>query len=66
MTDLKLYSIDDLKKMSEKDRAKLLTDMVKVKAELTLNVRTGKEKQNHLIRAWKKQIARTKTLNHAK
>lgn len=66
MSDLKLYAIDDLKKMSEKDRAKLSDEIVKVKAELTLNVRTGKEKQNHLIRAWKKQLARIKTLNHAK
>lgn len=65
MADVKLYTTDELKKMSAKDRNKLASDMQKEMAQLTLNIRTGKEKQSHLKQAWKKQLARIQTFNRA-
>ncbi|OGJ42145.1 hypothetical protein A3J23_04330 [Candidatus Peregrinibacteria bacterium RIFCSPLOWO2_02_FULL_48_14] len=63
MSDTKLYTTEELRKMSLSDRIKLMEGMIKASAELILNIRTGKEKQNHLRQAWKKQISRIQTLN---
>ena len=64
MADLKIYNTEELRKMSLTDRMKLMEGIIKYSAELTLNIRTGKEKQNHLKGLWQKQIARIQTLNH--
>ena len=47
MSDLKIYSTEELRKMSLTDRMKLMEGIIRASAELTLNIRTGKEKQNH-------------------
>ena len=54
MSDTKLYTTEELRKMSLSYRIKLMEGMIKASAELILNIRTGKEKQNHLRQAWKK------------
>jgi len=64
MSDLKSYTTEELRKMSLKDRLKVMQSMLEGVAQLTLNIRTGKEKQNHLMGAAKKQIARIQTLNN--
>ncbi len=64
MSDTKTYTTEELRKMSLKDRMKLMQGMLEAVAQLTLNVRTGKEKQNHLMNLSKKQIARIQTLNN--
>jgi ribosomal protein L29 len=64
MSDAKLYTLDELKKMSEKDRNKL---MLASQAEVALTVqsiRTGKEKRSHLKGQWEKQISQIQTLNN--
>lgn len=65
MSEAKLYTTDELKKMSASDRAKLVNETNKHVAELTLSIRTGKNKQSHLKKAWQKQNARIQTLNTA-
>lgn len=64
MSEIKLYSTEELRKMSNADRVKLMGDMLREQAQLLLNIRTGKEKQSHLKNAWQKQIARIQTLNN--
>lgn len=61
--DIKLYSTEELRKMSVPDRVKLMTGMLEIMAQQTLNIRTGKEKQNHLKKDWQKQVARIQTIN---
>ena len=63
MSDAKLYTIEELRKMSDKDRNKLAMESDKEKAHLIQNIRSGKEKRNHLKGLWEKQIAQIKTLN---
>lgn len=64
MSDVKLYSTEELQKMSSNDRAKLMKEMEREQAHMLLLIRTGKEKQNHLKGAWQKQYARLQTLNN--
>lgn len=56
--------MEELQKMSAADRTKLMIGAEKEKAQLNLNLRTGKEKQSHMKDAWLKQAARIQTLNN--
>lgn len=64
MSDVKFYTTEELRKMSQTDRIKLMGDMLHEEAQILLNIRTGKEKQNHLKKQWQRQIARIQTLNN--
>lgn len=64
MADMKT-SMDELKKMNSKDRAKHLAELEKERAKLRPLLATGKEKQNHKMTALRKQIARIQTLNNS-
>ncbi len=65
MTDTKT-TMDEIKKMNEKDRAKLLLDLQKESAKLAPLLSTGKDKQNHKANLLRKQIARIHTLQRSK
>jgi ribosomal protein L29 len=68
MADAKV-TMDELRKMNDKDRAKLLMDLQKESAKLQPLLATGKDKQNHKASLLRKQIARINTINsenHAK
>jgi ribosomal protein L29 len=64
MSDTKT-TMDEIKKMNEKDRAKLLLDLQKESAKLAPLISTGKDKQNHKVNMLRKQIARIHTLNNS-
>lgn len=66
MSDVKIISVADLKKMSEEDRLDLLNKTLASLAHHKLRVRTNEEKKSDLIGKLKKQIARIKTLNNTK
>ncbi len=63
MADVKIYSMEELQKMSADDRTKLMIASEKEIALLNISMRTGKEKQSHLKAAWDKQRSRIQTLN---
>ncbi len=63
---VKILDIAELKKMSEKDRAKVLTDSTRELAHVKLHVRSQEDKRSHQITALKRQIARIHTLNNSK
>ena len=63
MADVKIYSMEELQKMSAEDRTKLMIASEKEIALLNISMRTGKEKQSHLKAAWDKQRSRIQTLN---
>ncbi|MEK9159534.1 MAG: hypothetical protein AAB383_02270 [Patescibacteria group bacterium] len=63
MTDVKIYSMEELTKMSAEDRTKLMVESEKAIAHLNINMRTGKDKQSHQKAAWDKQRSRIQTLN---
>ena len=62
MTDMK-STIAELRKMNDKDRAKMLLDLQKESAQLKPLLATGKEKQNHKAKFLRQQIARLLTIN---
>lgn len=64
MTDFKLYTNEELRKMSPKERNKVLLEMNKDLAQLQINLKMGKEKQSHKKTAYRKQKARILTLDH--
>ncbi|MFA6024169.1 MAG: 50S ribosomal protein L29 [Candidatus Gracilibacteria bacterium] len=64
MSDTKIYSLEELRKMSSADRSKLMVASDKELAQLNLNIRTGKEKQSHLVKQWAKQRSQIQTLNN--
>lgn len=63
MAAVKIYTNDELKKMSEKDRMDVLKKVTAELAHDKLHVRAKEDKQSHKIRAKKKLIARIHTLN---
>lgn len=65
MAEHKLYSMEELRKTSAKDRVKLMQGLLKQLAQVTLKLRSGKEKQSHLKKALQKQIAQIQTLERA-
>lgn len=62
MSDTKM-TIEELRKMNEKDRAKLLMDLQRESAKLQPLLATGKDKQNHKANLLRKEIARIHTIN---
>ena len=64
MADTKIYSVEELKKMSPNDLKDLHKDVLKVLAFQKLKVRTNEDKQSHKIKNLKRQIARIKTLSN--
>jgi len=65
MTNYKIYSIADLKKMSKSDLDK---EIIKAQGELSkrrLHVRSGEDKQSHMIAKLRRYIARINTLKTA-
>lgn len=63
MSDVKIIKLEEIKKMSPGERAKLLDTSEKELAQLTVHLRMGKEKRSHLKARLQKQIAQIKTLN---
>lgn len=62
MAKVKTHKSEDLKKMIAKD---LNAELIKTKMELAhqrLQIKTGANKQSHIIKSYKKQIARINTL----
>lgn len=64
MSDVKLNTKEELKKMGAKDRIKLENELKKDLASVRIHLKTGKEKQSHKVSMMKKQIARIQTLNN--
>jgi len=64
MSETKL-TMDELRKMNDKDRAKLLLELQVENAKLNPLLSTGKDKQNHKANMLRKQIARIHTLNNS-
>ena len=64
MADVKIYSMEELRKMSADDRTKLRIASEKEIALLNISMRTGKDKQSHLKGAWDQQTARIETINN--
>lgn len=62
MADSKM-TMEELRKMNDKDRAKHLTEIQKEVALLRPLLATGKDKQNHKANMLRKQIARINTIN---
>lgn len=58
------HPMDEMKKMDLKGRAKLNLELEKDLAHLRVDLKTGKSKQGHKVKALKKQIARIYTLNN--
>ena len=56
-------TMDELRKMNDKDRAKQLTEFQREVALLRPLLSTGKDKQNHKANMLRKQIARINTIN---
>ena len=63
MSELKLNTVEEMQKMSQKDRSALLLELEKDLGHTVMDIRTGKEKQTHKKKALRKQIARLKTMN---
>lgn len=63
MSDTKIYTIEELKKMNRKDRLEMINKLEFTLAHEKINVRLGKNKQNHKIKEYKQQLARLHTLN---
>ena len=57
--------MDELKGMNAKDRMKNAEELKKELAHLRVDLKTGKGKQSHKVKALKKQIARIHTLNNS-
>ncbi len=64
MSATKLHTKEELKKLSLKDRVELNHSLEKDLAEVRIDLRTGKAKQGHKVKAIKKQIARIQTFNN--
>lgn len=64
MANVKIHSVEELTKMSEKDRLELMKESMNQLAHQKLRVKTNEDKQSHKITALKNQIARIKTLNN--
>lgn len=56
--------MDELKKTDPKELIKQVSVLKKDLAHIQMDLKTGKEKQNHKVSALKKQIARIHTLNN--
>ncbi len=63
MSAAKTNTLEELKKMSMKDRAALAGSLNLELAHTVMDIRTGKEKQTHKKRVLRKQIAHIHTLN---
>lgn len=63
MSNAKTNTLEELKKMSMKDRTALAGQLNLELAHTIMDIRTGKEKQTHKKRALRKQIAHIHTLN---
>ena len=63
---VKIYKLEELKKVSESDRNDLLKQTLQQLAHQRLRVRTQEDKQSHKISELKEQAARIKTLNSIK
>ncbi|MBI4127169.1 50S ribosomal protein L29 [Candidatus Peregrinibacteria bacterium] len=60
-----MLTIEDLKKLSEKDLGAELLGAQKEVAQRKLRVRLGEDKQSHMITGIKKYIARINTLKNS-
>ena len=60
------HPMDEMKKMDLKGRTKLNLELEKELAHLRVDLKTGKSKQGHKVKALKKQIARIYTINNNK
>ncbi|MFA5792554.1 MAG: 50S ribosomal protein L29 [Candidatus Gracilibacteria bacterium] len=67
MAEAKIYTIEELRKMNDADKTRLLRETESTLALMKLAVRTGKEKQSHKLKFLSLQIARLNTpLTHKK
>lgn len=66
MSDVKIHTVAELKKMSAEDRKELRGKTLKQLAHQKLRVRTSEDKQSHMINVLKKQVARINTLKPLK
>lgn len=57
--------MDELKGMNAKDRMKTAESLKKDLAHMRVDLKTGKAKQSHKVKALKQQIARIYTLNNS-
>jgi ribosomal protein L29 len=63
MSETKVQTKEDLKKMSTEDRNKMIKASHAQLAHTRLRVRSGEDKQNHKVKALKKQIKILETRN---
>lgn len=66
MSDVKIHTNEELKKMSKEDLKDLLNVTLKQLAHQKLHVRANENKQSHMIDVLKKQVARIQTLKNIK